>query len=160
FFDMRKDSDALFAHYQVSLARVQDVQLMELATRKYSKKWLASLVKCTEDSTIPTAIRSSWQNHQTSLQHVSFLYRRPIPAEVKRYCSFRVSVLPDLWKFYDTKLRPANETFWREKVDQTTKERIRLSHSMGASIEATTTAQGPWDPDKIEEEINAWNKEV
>lgn len=38
FFDVRNDSDALFSHFGVELACIQDMQLMELATRSYSKR--------------------------------------------------------------------------------------------------------------------------
>jgi exonuclease 3'-5' domain-containing protein 1 len=36
FFDVRNDSDALFRHFNVALQGVEDVQLMESATRKTS----------------------------------------------------------------------------------------------------------------------------
>lgn len=36
FFDVRNDSNALFSHYQISLAGVVDLQVMEYGTRKSS----------------------------------------------------------------------------------------------------------------------------
>ena len=48
FFDVRNDSDALFAHFQISLQGIQDIQLLEIATRFYSKQWVAGLAKCIE----------------------------------------------------------------------------------------------------------------
>ena len=36
FFDVRNDSDALFAHFGVALQGIEDVQLMESATRTVS----------------------------------------------------------------------------------------------------------------------------
>ncbi|KAI2481029.1 3'-5' exonuclease [Pyrenophora tritici-repentis] len=50
FFDVRNDSDALFAHFDVALQGVGDVQLMESATRKttVSLKFLSGLAKCVE----------------------------------------------------------------------------------------------------------------
>jgi exonuclease 3'-5' domain-containing protein 1 len=52
FFDVRNDSDALFAHYGVALEGVQDVQLMESATREStrSRKYLSGLAKCIENN--------------------------------------------------------------------------------------------------------------
>ncbi|KGQ05679.1 hypothetical protein BBAD15_g9057 [Beauveria bassiana D1-5] len=38
FFDVRNDSDALYKHYKISLAGIQDLQLMELATRRTGRK--------------------------------------------------------------------------------------------------------------------------
>ncbi|KAE8335196.1 hypothetical protein BDV24DRAFT_156240 [Aspergillus arachidicola] len=40
-FDVRNDSDALFNHYNISLDGMQDLQLMELATRSGSKEYVA-----------------------------------------------------------------------------------------------------------------------
>ncbi|TAQ86185.1 hypothetical protein B7494_g5478 [Chlorociboria aeruginascens] len=48
FFDVRNDSDALYAHYGIALQGVQDIQLMENASRSYSKNFLAGLAKCIE----------------------------------------------------------------------------------------------------------------
>jgi exonuclease 3'-5' domain-containing protein 1 len=52
FFDVRNDSDALFAHFGVALQGVEDVQLMESATRKttVSRKFLNGLTKCVENN--------------------------------------------------------------------------------------------------------------
>ena len=50
FFDVRNDSEALFAHFGVALQGVEDVQLMESATRRTtgSRKFLSGLAKCVE----------------------------------------------------------------------------------------------------------------
>lgn len=47
FFDVRNDSDALFAHYGVRLAAVEDVQLMENAGRT-GRHRLSGLERCVE----------------------------------------------------------------------------------------------------------------
>lgn len=55
-FDLRRDSDALFSLYGISLGGIRDVQLMELGTRKGSKDFLAGLGKCVkQDSTLSKA---------------------------------------------------------------------------------------------------------
>lgn len=48
FFDVRNDSDALFSHFGVALKGVEDIQLMESATRKTtsSRKYVTGLAKC------------------------------------------------------------------------------------------------------------------
>jgi exonuclease 3'-5' domain-containing protein 1 len=53
FFDVRNDSDAPFAHFGVALQGVEDVQLMESASRKTStsRKSLNGLAKCVDQST-------------------------------------------------------------------------------------------------------------
>lgn len=48
FFDVRNDSDALFAHFGIRLAGAQDVQLMELATRSGSRRFVDGLGRCIE----------------------------------------------------------------------------------------------------------------
>ena len=54
FFDVRNDSDALFAHFGVALQGVEDVQLMESATRRTtgSRKFLSGLAKCVEKNVL------------------------------------------------------------------------------------------------------------
>jgi exonuclease 3'-5' domain-containing protein 1 len=46
FFDIRNDSDVLFAPYQISVAGIKDLQLMELATRKGPIEFVSGLSKC------------------------------------------------------------------------------------------------------------------
>ncbi|KAL2636412.1 hypothetical protein R1flu_007891 [Riccia fluitans] len=54
FFDVRKDSDALYSHFGIDLAGIHDIQLMELATRTFSKQYLSGLAKCMENDLFPT----------------------------------------------------------------------------------------------------------
>ena len=46
FFDVRNDSNVLYSHYQLKLAGVQDLQLMELATRNGPMRLLSRLARC------------------------------------------------------------------------------------------------------------------
>jgi exonuclease 3'-5' domain-containing protein 1 len=52
FLDVRNDSGALFALYGVALQGIEDVQLMESATRETtsSRKYLNGLAKCIENN--------------------------------------------------------------------------------------------------------------
>ena len=63
FFDVRNDSDALFAHFGVALQGAEDVQLMESATRTTtgSKKYLNSLAKCIEQGVLYGNDLTSWK---------------------------------------------------------------------------------------------------
>ena len=46
-FDIRNDSDALFSLFQISVDRIKDLQIMELASRIGSRKFASSLTaKC------------------------------------------------------------------------------------------------------------------
>ncbi|KAK3615502.1 hypothetical protein LTR22_027413 [Elasticomyces elasticus] len=51
FFDVRNDSDALFGHYEICIAGIKDLQLMELASRNFSKRNINGLAKCTKRDT-------------------------------------------------------------------------------------------------------------
>ena len=50
FFDVRNDSDALYAHYRIKLNGIHDVQLMESASRTttYQRRLVSGLAKCIE----------------------------------------------------------------------------------------------------------------
>ncbi|KAH7025240.1 uncharacterized protein B0I36DRAFT_424735 [Microdochium trichocladiopsis] len=62
-FDVRNDSDALFAHFGVALQGVQDLQLMESATRTTtsSRKYLHSLARCIEQHALHSEELTSWK---------------------------------------------------------------------------------------------------
>ncbi len=48
FFDVRNDSDALFSHFGIRLSNVEDLQLMESATRTSAGKCLSGLATTKE----------------------------------------------------------------------------------------------------------------
>lgn len=54
-FDVRCDSDVLFRHFRINLASIHDIQLMELATRNLSKRFISGLSKCIERDLASTA---------------------------------------------------------------------------------------------------------
>ncbi|KAK3614368.1 hypothetical protein LTR22_027807 [Elasticomyces elasticus] len=62
FFDIRNDPDALFGLYEIRVDGIEDLQLMELASRNFSKRNVNGSAKCIErDSTIPFVERRRWQ---------------------------------------------------------------------------------------------------
>ncbi len=54
FFNVRNDSDVLFAHFDVTLQKVKNVQLMKSATRRITefRKFLSGLAKCVEKTVL------------------------------------------------------------------------------------------------------------
>jgi exonuclease 3'-5' domain-containing protein 1 len=54
FFNVQNDSDVLFSHFGIKL-RVQDIQLMELATQMYNRKYVKGLSKYIENDLTITA---------------------------------------------------------------------------------------------------------
>ena len=62
FFDIRNDSDALFSLFGICVAGIEDVQLMEVASRTSSKRLLNGLAKCIErDAPINFADKREWR---------------------------------------------------------------------------------------------------
>jgi exonuclease 3'-5' domain-containing protein 1 len=61
-FDICNDSDALFSLFQISVDGIKDLQLMELAFRTGSRKFVSGLAKCIEkESPISTAAKTEWR---------------------------------------------------------------------------------------------------
>lgn len=106
FFDVRNDSDALFSHYQIELSGVQDLQVMELATRKFSKRHVNGLSKCIEnDAPMTYEERANWKAVKDNGRKLlapecggtyEIFHIRPLPEEIVRYCAQDVQFLPRL----------------------------------------------------------------
>jgi len=169
-FDVRNDSDALFSHFQISLDGIQDVQLMELATREGSKDFVAGLAKCIEkESPISAPAKAEWQRAKEVGRRLydpkkggryEIFNERPMRPEIIRYCAGDVALLPGLYNVYNAKLCPPGQAFWQAEVRQETKNRIELSQSPRYDGHAKSKARGPWTEWYIERAIEAWNDDV
>ena len=167
FFDIRNDSDALFAHFQISVDGIKDVQLMELAVRKGSKDFVAGLAKCIEkDSPSSALAKVEWKRTKESAgrlyapekgRPVEIFNERPMRPEIVQYCAGDVALLPGLYNVYNAKLGPPGERFWQVQVGKATKNRIKLSQSPSYDGHTRAQACGPWDKEEIERAIDAWN---
>ncbi|KAJ6016555.1 exonuclease [Penicillium herquei] len=135
FFDVRNDSDALFSHYGIKLAGVQDLQLMELATRTFSKRLVNGLGKCIEhDAPMTISERARWKackdgGRKLFAPELGGSYEvfiiRPLSSEIMQYCAQDVQLLPKLWHKYYQRMTPS----WKQKVEEEVKSRIELSKS-------------------------------
>lgn len=135
FFDVRNDSDALFCHYQISLSGVDDIQLMELATRTFSRIRVNGLQKCIErDIRMTTAEKiastaTKEKGKELFLPESGGRYEvfneRPLVPEIIQYCVQDVRFLPQLWTRYATRMTAS----WKEKVETEAKARISASQS-------------------------------
>ncbi|KAI1414161.1 ribonuclease H-like domain-containing protein [Hypoxylon sp. FL1857] len=134
-FDVRRDSDALFGLYNVSLDGMQDLQLMELATRPTKKFYVSGLSKCIEkDLTLSWADVSAFKaTKEKGLKlfdpklggSYQVFNERPLSEEVRQYCIQDVHYLPTLWDCYNNMLDPQ----WRARVQAETKKRISRSQA-------------------------------
>ncbi|OAL46891.1 hypothetical protein IQ07DRAFT_658231 [Pyrenochaeta sp. DS3sAY3a] len=150
FFDVRNDSDALFSLFNISLAGICDIQLMELATRDFSKRCVKGLAKCMErDLTMTPTERRTWLAGKEAGVKLfaperggsyAVFNARPLPEAIRQYCLQDVQFLPRLWKHYSVKLTPS----WTIKVDAATKDRVALSQTKSYAPNGPHKALGPW----------------
>ena len=62
FFDIRNDSDALFSLFGVRVGGIEDLQLMELATRTSNRKLVKGLAKSIQqDARLSAADVKAWK---------------------------------------------------------------------------------------------------
>jgi exonuclease 3'-5' domain-containing protein 1 len=132
FFDVRNDSDTLFAHFSVALQRVEDIQLMESATRTTtsSRKYLNGC-KCIEQGVLYGSDLTSWKLAKEKGGRLfkpeyggsyKVFEQRLIPNKIISYCVGDVQHLPTLW----SRFRSRTDR-WRDLVSKETKTRVEAS---------------------------------
>ncbi|CAF9910445.1 hypothetical protein IMSHALPRED_009200 [Imshaugia aleurites] len=153
FFDVRNDSNALFLHHGIALQGVQDVQLMECASRAgvgFSRKFLHCLRRCiTTDAPIAVQQKQTW----TAVEAAgTMLYapqkggsygifnERPLREEIRAYCVQDVQFLPVLRQTYCGRLQP----IWEARVDVETTARVQLSQTRAYQPQGPDKAFSPW----------------
>lgn len=144
FFDVRNDSDALFSLFNVKLGGVIDLQLMELASRYFSKKYVSGLAKCIErDAPLTSPESQCWKTSKEKGLELfdpkrggsyDVFNSRPLPDAIKEYCVQDVHFLPKLWVEYRRKISPS----WWKKVRTESTNRVLLSQT------ATYDGRGKW----------------
>lgn len=149
FFDIRSDSDALFSLFDVRVAGIEDLQLMELGARKGSKRVVKGLARCIEtDAPLSPAEREEWKAARDKGKALfsperggSFevFDQRPLSAEVEKYCVQDVVHMPALREKYHAELN----AIWKGKVAAETKARIELSQSADFVSQGKHMAEGP-----------------
>lgn len=157
FFDVRNDSDALFSHYDIRPDGIRDLQLMELATRSGSKKYVAGLAKCIKrDSPISNLRKAEWKRRKDEVTRsfdprkggrYEVFNKRPLPEDIIEYCAADVSQLLGLYSTYERNMSP----MWRTKVRNATDDRIRLSQAPEYNGQTSDKVLGPWKEDSSKE---------
>ncbi|KKO98487.1 hypothetical protein THAR02_09415 [Trichoderma harzianum] len=150
FFDVRRDSEALFAHYGVDLRGVWDLQLMDSAARPRTeqRRFLSGLAKCMQFVPLTNAQKNEWTLCKERGDRVwnpdkggsySAFNKRPLPAEILRYCAGDVAYLPAMYKKYASK-----SARWRNFVFEASQKRVVESQGMGVQPEGKERALSPW----------------
>ncbi|KAM5353931.1 hypothetical protein ACJ41O_000581 [Fusarium nematophilum] len=152
FFDVRNDSDALHHHFGVRLQGIQDVQVMENASRpEFRRRWLRGLSRCiTYDAPMSEEQKLQWtavKDRGIELFHpdkggsYEVFNERPLRSEVEMYCVNDVRFLPGLRDRYWGMLTPV----WREKVEEEAARRVRESQSPDYEPQGADKRYGPWE---------------
>ena len=150
FFDVRNDSDALFSLFHVSMRGIQDVQLLEVATRSFSKDKVVGLAACiTKDAQLTRKACAAWKATKDKGRSrfsperggsYEVLNVRPMQQDIVDYCTQDVVYLPLLWKVYTGKISPK----WMRKVQVETCERIVASQKASYEPHGRDKTLSPW----------------
>ncbi|KAI4151960.1 MAG: hypothetical protein LQ340_003172 [Diploschistes diacapsis] len=137
FFDVRNDSDALFAHFGVRLQGVQDIQLMDGAVRRtiISRKYLSGLAKCVEKHVFISQSGTNLASWKPAKERGERLFKaehggsyevfnqRPIPEEIISYCVADVQCL--LSYGIGSAHRPISGKIWSMKRPRNASRRLQ-----------------------------------
>lgn len=150
FFDVRNDSDALYSHFQVSLAGVIDVQVMEYATRNYAKRFVSGLSKCIETD-LNLSLRQRLECQRIKERGLKLFAperggsyevfnTRPLSDAIGAYCVQDVQWLPALYEVYLSKVTKSVAV----KIAAATIARVKESQSASYVGHGRQKAFGPW----------------
>lgn len=158
FFDVRETADALHAHFGIEIQGVEDLQLMENASRAgalHLKRHLRKLPTCIQDHAFTTtAEQVAW----AAMDHVGWNVAESTmcPHEVFRTSSHltkafalyslarEVVHLPLLREHYQRRL----SADWKRKVSVETLVRVQTSQSIAQSTQSGEEGElGPWQED-------------
>ncbi|KAK7928810.1 3'-5' exonuclease [Apiospora marii] len=150
FFDVRNDSDALFHQFGVALRNVEDIQLMENATRPYgpSRNHLHGLAKCLE-IVLSSAEKKEWAKSKDAGKALfcpesggsyAVFNKRPQSPEIMAYCVGDVYYLPRLREKHWKKL----SKIWRKRVMEESKARVLQSQQKDYEPHSSKKSKSPW----------------
>lgn len=163
FFDVRNDADALFAQFGVALQSVQDIQLMEDAsrfTRGSGKRLLSSLAKCVErDALMTFEAKQRWTTVRMRGEELydpekggsyEVFNSRPLMEDILQFCVQDVRYMPFLRSLYWGRL----DSDWRTEVEEETMARVQLSQRETYQPHGSERALSPWQGSQHDE---SWN---
>ena len=149
FFDVRNDSDALFAHFNIFLRGCHDVQLLKAANQSWVKR-LAGLGQCIkQDAQLSSDVLKDWQMVKAKGRKLfstenggsyEVFNVRPLAQDVITYCAQDVVHLPILWSTYSGRLSKS----WLKQVEAETAKRIMWSHAESYDPSGDEKVWSPW----------------
>ncbi len=151
-FDVRNDSDALYFHFGIALQGIQDIQLMENASRPAlsQKRLLNGLQNCIQyDAPINAQDKHAWKTIKEKGVKLfapekggsyQVFNTRPLHDDIKAYCVQDVRFLPQLRGAYWNRL----DANWKAKVEAETVARVGSSQSANYQPHGRHKALGPW----------------
>ncbi|KAH6981751.1 hypothetical protein BKA56DRAFT_632060 [Ilyonectria sp. MPI-CAGE-AT-0026] len=150
FFDVRNDSDTLFAHYGIDLKGVEDVQLMENTACLSGYLHLIDFERAIESfSPITPAEHQTWLTVKIEGGTYEVLNQRPLNADVAKYCVNNLQFLPGLRNYFWQSLSP----FWKPRVVDATEARVRGSQAPGYDPQSKANTIAPWDFEELDNEL-------
>ncbi|OJJ46792.1 hypothetical protein ASPZODRAFT_132945 [Penicilliopsis zonata CBS 506.65] len=161
FFDVRNDSDALYAHYGIALQGVRDIQLMENASRPTTKrrKFLSGLSKCIEGVTYGKK-RDQWKLSKEKGESLwdpkkggsyNVFNTRPLPNEITSYCVGDVRYLSALYRKY---YRDRND--WNCLIAEESQKRVAESQTVEYQPHEPEKGMSSWSTEQ-NKMLDSWN---
>lgn len=149
FFDVRNDSDALYAHFNILLQGCHDVQLLHAATQPWARR-LAGLRQCIEhDAQLSVDVLKNWQTVKVEGRKLfsakdggsyEIFNVRPLLQDIITYCAQDVVHLPILWSTYSDRLSKS----WLKRVEAETAKRVMLSQAGSYDSFGDHKVWSPW----------------
>ena len=150
FFDVRNDADALFAHFNIFMQGIHDVQLLEVASRRASKRCVMGLTGCTKRDANMTEeqIKAFMATKDLGLKlfapeldgSYEVFNSRPLRPEIVEYFTQDVVFLPKLWTTYKKKISPV----WAGQVQEATVQRLLGSQAESYVPHGKEKVLSPW----------------
>ncbi|EGE01238.1 hypothetical protein TEQG_00291 [Trichophyton equinum CBS 127.97] len=160
-FDVRGPS-ALFHKYDITFDGIEDIQLMELATRNGSREFLRGLATCVRnDSPLCAEEKARWKECDEFRRHIFFpeitnnsnfaklWIKSPISAQIKEHCAYSLVTLSRLYDVYDERLKQGATKFWKTEIRSATETRINDSKQEDFDMHDRENAYGPWDEEEL-----------
>ncbi|KAJ5802044.1 uncharacterized protein N7503_004494 [Penicillium pulvis] len=153
FFDVRNDSDALYAHYGIELHGVRDVQLMESAAQPTTsdRKFLNELSRCIEDLLCGPE-KQEWMRCKERSDDLwnpakggsySVFNARPLSNEIFSYCVGDVQHLPALYHKYR-----CGTDRWQKLIAEESQKRVSESQQVDYNPQGEGRALSPWSAEQ------------